>query len=286
MIQKQNDLFCRFPVPSGTTALLLSVLFMAQLTPLSNQNSSATGQEVLLPTAQEARTQLSGMHSTWAWRKINDFAHKKKWIKWPQIDNKLNADFEEVSDGNKYWLTSYCVPFLDDSELPVETQIHLISASVRQRGLWGLELISTACMCTRTFACVKRMSKFSIYPSGNARVGSNFPILSPRFSEFVTSRFSQPWKFSCNQELRAERKSVRGLKAPLISLTSCLGTLWVCFQERDSVLFLYGLQWPSLEACLARERAWETGAAKMRLARSFWEGWELPCFYFVFLFPN
>lgn len=211
---------------------------------------------------------------------------KKKWIKWPQIDNKLNADFEEVSDGNKYWLTSYCVPFLDDSELPVETQIHLISVSVRQRGLWGLELISTACMCTRTFACVKRMSKFSIYPSGNARVGSNFPILSPRFSEFVTSRFSQPWKFSCNQELRAERKSVRGLKAPLISLTSCLGTLWVCFQERDSVLFLYGLQWPSLEACLARERAWETGAAKMRLARSFWEGWELPCFYYVFLFPN
>ena len=144
----------------------------------------------------------------------------KKWIKWPQKDNKLEADSEKVSDGNKYWLTSYCVPFLDDSELPVETQIHLISASVRQRGLWGLGLISTACVCTRTVVCVKRMSKFSIYPFGNARAGSNFPILSPRFSKFVTSRFSQPWKFCCNQELRAKRKSVRGLKAPLISLTS------------------------------------------------------------------
>lgn len=84
------------------------------------------------------------------------------------------------------------------------------------------------------------MSKFSIYPFGNAREGSHSPILSPRFSKFVTSRFSQPWKFSYNQQLRAERKSVKGLKTPLISWPPHSGALTGLFPGKGLSLFHSG----------------------------------------------
>lgn len=126
------------------------------------------------------------------------------------------------------------------------------------------------------------MSKFSIYPFGNARAGSHFPILSPRFSKFVTSRFSQPWKFSCDQQLGAERKSVKGLKTPLISWTPHSGAFTgsvlghgadrgspSCRNDTDkelfrglrAALFSFCFLLPKLtyNCCIWRPRAWVLG---------------------------
>lgn len=111
------------------------------------------------------------------------------------------------------------------------------------------------------------MSKFSIYPFGNARAGSHFPILSPRFSKFVTSRFSQPWKFSYNQQLRAERKSVKGLKTPLISWTPHSGALTGLFPGKGLSLFYSGYSDLSWKCAWPRSR-WE----KHELQRWHWQG--------------
>lgn len=60
MIQKQSDLFCTSPVPSGTNDVCtppLSVLFRALLAPHFLIKAPALqGREVLLPAAQETRT--------------------------------------------------------------------------------------------------------------------------------------------------------------------------------------------------------------------------------------
>lgn len=78
MIQKQSGLFRRPQCLLGLQPPPLSPLYgSAHSTLFLIKTPAPEGQEVPLPAAQEARTQLSGMHSTRAQRKINDFTHRK-----------------------------------------------------------------------------------------------------------------------------------------------------------------------------------------------------------------
>lgn len=76
----------------------------------------------------------------------------------------------------------------------------------------------------------------------------NLPILSPCFSKYVTGRFSEPWKISCNQEL--------GLKRNQLGDMELFWWYWPLFQEPCAGL--HQGKRPST-AALTPEACWANG---------------------------
>lgn len=115
--------------------------------------------------------------------------------------------------------------------------MHLISASERQKGLWGLRWISFARECTPVFVSVERNvcnQYLSPWKSKERALISQSCLHAS--AKNVTSKFSEPWKISCNQELGLKRNCRKSCDNIDLSFRNLVQD---CFQGEDLLQWLW-----------------------------------------------